>query len=287
MARTTKKGIDYFSHDVDLSQNKKIRILKAKFGLVGYAVYLILLENIYKNGYYLQLDEDFNILFADDNNIDFNVYINILNVCINKNLFDDNLHKKYNILTSDRIQENYFAAIGRRKEIKLIENYILTDIPENINVSILSLNVDINSLNDNNGTQSKVKESKEKVKEKKRKNKSTLTKTTYTEEYEKLYELYPRTGNKKQGFKNYTTRLKEFTYDELYKSVINYKKQMIIEKRSPKFMTIISNFFGEKAIFEEYLKENSISEDFSESKPERFTIDDVITYADMGIPEDF
>ena len=71
MARKGKVGIDYFSHDVDMLQDKKIKIIKAKHGLVGYAVYLRLLEELYReNGYYLQIVEDFNILFSDENRLD-------------------------------------------------------------------------------------------------------------------------------------------------------------------------------------------------------------------------
>ena len=165
MARQIKTGIDYFSHDVDMLQDKKIKIIKAKHGLVGYAVYLRLLEELYReNGYYLTIDDDFNILFADDNNLDFDVYISILNDCIIKELFDSQLYEKYSILTSKRIQENYISATERRKEVELEKSYCILD------VNILGLNVYINSLNVDIGTQSKVKESKEdNTKEKKTK----------------------------------------------------------------------------------------------------------------------
>jgi len=94
MARKGKVGIDYFSHDVDMLHDRKVKILKAKHGLLGYAVYLRLLEELYRDkGYYLQVDEDFNILFSDDNNLDYNVYILILNECIEKGLFNQSLYK--------------------------------------------------------------------------------------------------------------------------------------------------------------------------------------------------
>jgi len=163
MARQTKPGIDYFSHDTDIFQDIKIKILKAKHGLIGYAVYIRLLEELYReNGYYLHITEDFNILFSSDNNISQDVYILILNDCIEKNLFDKKLYEKYEILTSCRIQDNYFSATERRKKVTLIKEYLLSDPrerynTEKVNVDIESLNVDINSLNADIGTQSKVK----------------------------------------------------------------------------------------------------------------------------------
>ncbi len=165
MARQIKAGLDYFSHDVDMLQDKKIRLIKAKHGLVGYAIYLRLLEELYReNGYYLQIDEDFNILFCGDNNIDLNDYINVLNDCINKNLFCEKKYKKHSILTSERVQRNYISGTERRKEVNFTKEYLLIDpselYGEKVNVNINKLNVDINSLNDDIGTQRKGKEKK-------------------------------------------------------------------------------------------------------------------------------
>jgi len=165
MARAGKTGIDYFSHDVDMLQDKKIMILKAKHGLIGYAVFLRLLEELYRENYYLKADEDFNVLFADANNIALNVYIEVLNVCINKGLFNKKLYDEYSILTSKRIQLNFISATLRRKEVEFIEEYMLVSNPEEFynktklktDVNIIALNANINPLNDSDGTQSKVK----------------------------------------------------------------------------------------------------------------------------------
>jgi len=169
MARQIKVGIDYFSHDVDILQDRKVKLIKAKHGLVGYAIFLRLLEELYRDkGYYLQIDEDFNILFSDDNNININVYINVLNDCINVGLFNHQLYNNYKILTSKRIQQNYIDAISRRKEVNFIKEYLIITMSElktfkdskKVNVYINALNVNINALNVNKSTQSKVKESK-------------------------------------------------------------------------------------------------------------------------------
>ena len=161
--RETKVGIEYFSHDTDLFQDPKVKILYAKQGLIGYAVYLRLLESIYKEqGYYIQLTEVVNILFCSDNNISLNVYILILNDCIEYGLFNKVLYEKYNILTSIRIQNNYISATQRRKEISFYKEYMLVDLKDKYNPK--TLNVNILTLNTNIGTQSKVKYSKVKKK---------------------------------------------------------------------------------------------------------------------------
>ena len=118
MARTIKVGLDYFSHDVDMMQDTKIRLLKARQGMLGYAIYIRLLEELYRDkGYYLTINETFNLLFIDDCNIAIDVYINVLNDCINNDLFNKKLYNDYSILSSDRIQKNYFEATKRRKEV--------------------------------------------------------------------------------------------------------------------------------------------------------------------------
>jgi uncharacterized phage protein (TIGR02220 family) len=151
MGRSIKKGIDYFSHDVNMLNDRKMKLLKAKHGLMGYAIYLRLLELLYdEKGYYLHIDEEFNILFIDENNIDDNVYINVLNDCIKYNLFNKTMYENYNILTSRRIQLNYLSATERRKKIEMIESLVLVEI----------INDNINLINDDIYPQSKVKNSK-------------------------------------------------------------------------------------------------------------------------------
>ena len=172
MARKNKVGIDYFSHDVDMSQDKKVKLLKAKHGLLGYAVFLMLLEEIYKeDGYYLNIDDDFNILFCDENRLDISKYNRILDDCIIHGLFDRKLYDQYKILTSERIQINYCSATERRKEVTFFDEYLLLKTSKyynqkinvninSINVNINNQNVNINSINADICTQSKVKESK-------------------------------------------------------------------------------------------------------------------------------
>ncbi|MFW9972573.1 MAG: DUF4373 domain-containing protein [Candidatus Odinarchaeota archaeon] len=44
MARPKKNNLDYFSHDNCMRNDRKIKALRAKFGLKGYAIYNMLLE---------------------------------------------------------------------------------------------------------------------------------------------------------------------------------------------------------------------------------------------------
>lgn len=72
MPRPRKNGLDYFPLDVDFLDDPKIKILKARYGRDGIVFYIYLLCEIYKQGYYLQIDEDFEYIISDDLKIDQN-----------------------------------------------------------------------------------------------------------------------------------------------------------------------------------------------------------------------
>ena len=214
MARAGKVGIDYFSHDTNMISDNKIRFIRAKHGLMGYAVFLRLIEDIYsENGYFLKADDKFNILFASDNNLDLNVYILILNDCIEEGLFNKELYDEYKILTSKRIQSNYIAATVRRNNIYILKEYLLLSPEEckvfdskckihikNLNDNILGLNDNILPLKTIIGTQ------KEKEKEKENNNKNTLV---CDDEFEKFWLLYDKKVGKPICIKKWNKISKE------------------------------------------------------------------------------
>lgn len=154
MARKTKQGIDYFPHAC--SYDNELRYVVALHKEIGYYIYFEILRRIYSdNGYYMNADQKYLVLFADEINVDINKLNVVINDCLSEHLFDKSIHKQYLMLTSKSIQERYFEAIKRRKEIDLINEYILIN-----NVDSLIQNVNINWLYVDKSTQSKVKKSK-------------------------------------------------------------------------------------------------------------------------------
>jgi len=167
MPRPIKEGLDYFPLDVDLDD--KIYMVECELGLTGFALLIKLFIKIYKNGYYINWNEKIAKMFARQNNIEINVVNKLLDVCINEEIIDKTLYKKYNILTSRGIQKRYLEAVKRRKEISLIKEYMLVEIVDkSINVNINWIDVNNNSINDDDNKQSKVEKRRvEKSKEKK------------------------------------------------------------------------------------------------------------------------
>lgn len=151
MARPIKFGLDYFP--LDVSMDDKIELIEAKYDIVGFGVIIKLLQKIYANGYYINVNEDSIIVFSKRINVDINLVNAIINDSIRHEIFNEEKFKNYNILTSHGIQSRFIEATSRRKSVELIKEYL-------VNVDINSLNESIYIVNDYKSTQSKGKEIK-------------------------------------------------------------------------------------------------------------------------------
>ena len=58
MARPKKTGLDYFPMDVDFWNDIKIMDLLNEYGPLGTAVYNIIINLVYKNGYYIEVSPE-------------------------------------------------------------------------------------------------------------------------------------------------------------------------------------------------------------------------------------
>lgn len=99
MARPLEQGLLYFPLDVDIFQNKKIRKLKAEYGADGITIYLYILCEIYKNGYYVIADEDFIDAMADELRMNTNKINLVLKFLLGRSLFDNTLFQSDTVLT--------------------------------------------------------------------------------------------------------------------------------------------------------------------------------------------
>jgi hypothetical protein len=150
MARPIKQGVEYFPMDVEIDD--KIELIEAKHGIAGFGILIKLYQKIYKEGYFCKWNEEALLIFSKRINVDSVKVSEVVNDCLHYNLFNENLFKEYSILTSSGIQDRYFKIVEKRKQVDVIEKYIITDI--------YSINSNINLINSSCGTQSKVKESK-------------------------------------------------------------------------------------------------------------------------------
>ena len=158
-------GINYFPLNVHLDD--KFELIEAEFGLKGFAIVVKLFQKIYgQQGYYCEWTEDVALLFGKNVGLGGDAVSEIVRAAIKRGIFDSELYDKYQILTARGMQERYFEAVSRRKEVEVRKEYLLIKVDQIYkNVRILNENVNISSKNVNISEQKKVEESK--VKEKK------------------------------------------------------------------------------------------------------------------------
>ena len=115
MARPQKEGLAYFSLDVDFFSDRKIKILKGRFGADGITYYLYLLCEIYKgHGYYLEVDEDFDYITSSELGMSPEKIGQMRKFLLERSLFDNKLFQSDTILTSTSIQRRFQLAVKSR-----------------------------------------------------------------------------------------------------------------------------------------------------------------------------
>lgn len=121
MPRPQKEGIDYFPLDVNFFIDKKIRILKARYGADGITIYLYLLCEIYRAGYYIKFDDDMLYVISNDLKMSPDKVKQVLKFLLERSLLDSTLFQSDTILTSAGIQKRFQLAVKERARKKPIE----------------------------------------------------------------------------------------------------------------------------------------------------------------------
>lgn len=158
MARPIREGLLYFPFDTDFFQDKKIRALKGRYGTDGLAVYIYLLCEIYKAGYYIVSDDDLILCLADDLNISEGSARQIISFLLSRSLLTeikgDKLAKSDTVLTAASVQRRYQEAVkGLRRDVCVKAEYWLLE-PEDT-LSIIKTCSENNKSGKNEGKYSK------------------------------------------------------------------------------------------------------------------------------------
>ena len=118
MARPQKEGLDYFPHDVDLSKNDEIGELEILYGNDGYAVYLKILERIYKKGDKLGISAAETIQILSRNcNVSVDRLKEILDKAVKIGLFSS-VEYKQGFLISDEITRRMKPVFDKREKMQ-------------------------------------------------------------------------------------------------------------------------------------------------------------------------
>ena len=114
MARPKKKNADYFSHDADMRNDPKIKALRRKFGLKGYAIWTMFLEVLTDADFFEYEWNTLNIeLLAGDFDVEPKVLEEIINYCtLTLKLFE----MEDNIIYSPEMKNRFETVLNRRSE---------------------------------------------------------------------------------------------------------------------------------------------------------------------------
>lgn len=253
--RQGKVGLDYF--ELDCRMDEKVKLIRAEYGLKGFAIVVMMYQYIYGGdyGYYCEWDEERLLLFMSDNGLigeSKNLIEEVVNACIRRNIFSEELFKKYGILTSSGVQKQYLKATARRESVELKKEYLLINVGKKLkNVYINSINVDRNSINVCRNEQSRV----EKSIEEERREWSPQTEFRFNE----FCQLYPKKVNALLAVDGAYTYLLQTTpslsEDDLIAAVKNYAEACQILKTNDRYIKNPENWLKDSTWIS-YLPEN-------------------------------
>lgn len=125
MARIAKSGLEYFPFDIDFFQDIRIRKLIKRQGGKAVTVYALLLCLIYKNGYYMQWDDELPFIGSEMSGFEEAYVSEVIKTCLSLGLFDKNLYDTEQVLTSKGIQVRYCNIQRLNKRMSRIDKYSL------------------------------------------------------------------------------------------------------------------------------------------------------------------
>lgn len=127
-----KVGMNAFL--LDCHTNENISEIEGEYGVKGFAVVVRLWQKIYaEKGYYCEWSERSPLLFLSNwfggnSGVTASLIKEIVCRCLNNGIFDATMYENYSILTSARIQQQYFDAVKRREKILVKKEYLLVSV---------------------------------------------------------------------------------------------------------------------------------------------------------------
>lgn len=241
MARSRKKGIDYFSMDVTIFADRKMRRLVSACGLEAMAVLMRILCEIYKEeGYFVACDDDLLFDVADELGADESFVRQVVDKCVDVGLFDEKTYQAHSVLTSHRIQRNYIDATHRRADNRMDDRYLLISVDKkgdsvDTNGESADSNTASAPVSADKSTQSKVNKTKGKKTKPNTGSRVCYAKFVHmsSEEYDDLVKTYGEDGAKRmiEMLDNYKGSSGK-RYESDYRAILSWVVKRWKEERS-------------------------------------------------------
>ena len=247
MSRPVKEGMDYFPHDVNASNDRKVEALRSIYGNDGYAFYFIMLEQIYQ-----EPDGELDVSDAETKEEIMQILSNKVSVTLERfkqmfstamkwGCFDRETYEEKGIITSNGIRKRMDVVIEKRQRMR--DRYhqqreIVSDTETKQKPEVKHVGTTLET------PQSKEKKSKEK--------KSSI----YSSEFEEWYSSYPRPQAKADSFKNFEKVRKAKGLDFILQCTKNYKKYLSsLPPEKQEYAYSSNNFLGQKAYYLDFEQE--------------------------------
>lgn len=237
-----KEGIDSFL--LDCHTNDNISEIEAEFGVKGFAVVVRLWQKIYcEKGYYCEWIARSPLLFLSNwfggnSGVTISLITEIVERCLNNGIFNRQMHEKYSILTSERIQEQYFNVVKRREGIPVKKEYLLISVDKIKGIAYENANsVCRNDKNVCRNSTSKEKESE--VKEEITVSKDTVRQTEVRRAVVAWNQLeacgiakVSKLNASSQRYKMLSARISEFGIDDVLKAIDKVAHSSFLQGKS-------------------------------------------------------
>lgn len=129
MANIKGNSLDYFQ--LYCESDRKLNLIEAKHGTQGWGIVIKILSEIFKiDGYYTVWNEDTMYLFLRNRGgVSIELLKEIVKTCFEKEIFSQEMFDKYQILTSEEIQEKWHNIIllSKRKGAMMNPLYALIE----------------------------------------------------------------------------------------------------------------------------------------------------------------
>ncbi len=217
MGRPESIGLSYFPFNVDFFQDLKVRFISGRFGEKGLIILIKIFCEIYKDkGYYIDWNEDLEVLLSQESGrtLSVSLFKDVVQESLKRGIFDNDIFKKFAVLTSNGIQKRYIKACkdSKRKIIKINPHFDLIEFSSGKTTEETELTTEETELTTGESTQRKEKESKV--------NKSKIQKN---EEFENFWELYGKKKDRDYCLKKFNT-LTTSEIERIFETLQDYIK---------------------------------------------------------------
>ena len=108
--------------------DERMELIEKRFGMIGFAVIVKLLERIYgTNGYFCTWNNSFIALLAQNFGIKVKMLSDIVAYAVSIGFFDGGMLARKSILTSADIQSQYFRAVSKRAGVTYDPSFVIGD----------------------------------------------------------------------------------------------------------------------------------------------------------------